>query len=79
LRASVEELKSKALDFLETSTIAVCVGDVAKHLDISWSTARHILMELLLEGKVECEKTTKSMIFKAKKEIKRDDVPRWEH
>lgn len=53
----------------------ICIGDVAKHFGIAWSTARQILMELLLEGKAECEKTTKSMIFKAKKEMKGNDEP----
>jgi len=63
----VQELKSQALQILENSDMPICIGDVAKHFGIAWSTARQILMELLLEGKAECEKTTKSMIFKAKR------------
>lgn len=63
-----EELKPKALDFIQDSSIAVCVGDVAKHLGISWSTARQILMELLVEGKAECERTTNARIFRRKKD-----------
>lgn len=62
-----EKLKPKALQFLKDVSMAVGVGDIAKHLGVSWSTARQILMELALEGKVECEKTTNSKIFRIQK------------
>jgi|GEM_PF-5629599 predicted ArsR family transcriptional regulator len=39
------------------------INDLAKKLNISWSTARQILMELVIEGKVEAQKTPKSWIF----------------
>jgi len=56
----VEKLNLKAYEFIGNSRIPVLIGDVARRLNISWSTARQILMELLVEGKVECEKTTNS-------------------
>lgn len=62
----IEELKPKALEFLKNTMIAVGVGDVARYLGVSWSTSRQVLMELLVEGKVECEKTTKARIFRIK-------------
>jgi Mn-dependent DtxR family transcriptional regulator len=69
LRGSlIEELKPKALEYLRNSRLAIGVGDVAKYLGVSWSTARQVLMELLVEGKIECEKTTKSRIFRIKSE-----------
>lgn len=66
-RSSAEELKPKALEILKKADMPICIGDVAHLLDVSWSTARQIMMELLVEGKVECEKTTKSRIFRIRK------------
>lgn len=62
--SSIEKMKPKALDFLKTTTMPITIGDVANHLDMSWSTARQVMMELRIEGRVECEKTTKSWIFR---------------
>ena len=67
----VQELKPKAIEFLQASDVAVGVGDVARHLDVSWSTARQLLMELLVEGKAECEKTTNAMIFRQKSDVRK--------
>ena len=67
-QSMTEELKPKALEYLKSATMPVGVGDVAKHLNVSWSTARQVLMELLIDSKVECEKTTKSRIFRIKRE-----------
>ena len=36
---------------------------VARHLEVGWGTARAMLLELALEGKIACQKTTKSWIF----------------
>jgi len=68
----VEQLKPKALEFLKSSSIPVGIGDVAKYLNVSWSTGRQVLMELMLEDKVECQKTTKSRIFRLKELRKRN-------
>ena len=62
-----EKLRPKALEYLENTRIGVGVGSVAKQLGVSWSTARQTLMELVLEGKIECENTTTSKIFRIKK------------
>lgn len=63
-RASlVNELKPKALEILKRSKLPLGVGDVAKGLGISWSTARQILTELELEGRVSSLKTSKSKIY----------------
>ena len=70
----VEKLKPKALEIVRSSSIPVCVGDVARRLGISWATARQVLMELMLEGEIECEKTTKSRIFWAKQRDR--EIPR---
>lgn len=67
-RSMAEELKPKALKFLENAEIPVGVGDVAHALNVSWSTARQVLMELLIEGRVKCQKTAKSRIFRIKRD-----------
>jgi len=63
----IEELKPKALELLRKADFVVRVGDVAHALGISWSTARQILTELVLEGEVEFEETTRGRIFRIKK------------
>jgi predicted ArsR family transcriptional regulator len=51
---------------LKTS-MPVSVDFVAKNLGLSWSTARAILMQLCLEGRLKATKTTKSWIFSINK------------
>ncbi|MCD6241262.1 hypothetical protein J7K27_07080 [Candidatus Bathyarchaeota archaeon] len=58
-----QELKPDALKFIEDHSTPICITDLAKHLGVSWSTARQILMELLLEGEVDCQRTTTSSFF----------------
>ncbi len=61
-----ERLKADALRFLNQTTLAISVSDLAKNLNVSWSTARQILTELTLEGRIECQKTTNWKIYKPK-------------
>jgi DNA-binding transcriptional ArsR family regulator len=62
----VEELKIEALKILKESEVPLCVGDVAKRLGVTWSTARAILLTLEAEGLVKSLKTSKSKIYFAK-------------
>jgi Mn-dependent DtxR family transcriptional regulator len=62
----VDELKNEALKILEESDMPLGVGDIAKALDVSWATARAILLTLEAEGKVGCIKTPKSRVYFAK-------------
>ena len=64
----VEELKDKALEILQESRLPLGVGDVAKRLDVSWTTARAILLTLEAEGKISSLKTSKSKVFYPKRE-----------
>jgi len=59
----VEKLKEKALRLLEKTEMPIGVGDMAKKLDVSWSTARAILLRLEAEGKVRSLKTSKSRVY----------------
>jgi predicted ArsR family transcriptional regulator len=59
----VEELKDEALKLLASSQLPLGVMDVAKKLDVSWTTARAILLTLEAEGKVSSLKTSKSKVY----------------
>ena len=59
----VKELRKKIREFLKQQKQPFSVNDVAKEFNISWTTARAILLELALEGEVKVMKTTKSYVF----------------
>lgn len=65
--SKVRELKEESEKIAQTLQGYFTINDLAKKLEVSWPTARQILMELLLEGKIEADKTPKSWIFKARK------------
>lgn len=58
----------RLLKLLEEAQRPVSVDYVAYNLGISWVTAKALLLELVLEGKIEGIKTTKSWIFSKKNE-----------
>jgi len=70
----VEELKEEALKILRESDIPLGVGDVAKRLDVSWTTARAILLTLEAEGKVSSLKTSKSKVYFARKKVQIEPI-----
>jgi DNA-binding IclR family transcriptional regulator len=57
------EVQSQLLELLEKTPIPVSIEFVARHLNVGWGTARAMLLELALSGKVASQKTTKSWIF----------------
>ena len=59
----VKELRKRIREFIRQQKQPFSVNDVAREFDISWTTARAILLELALEGEVEVMKTTKSYVF----------------
>jgi len=59
----VERLKDKALAFVKSSEGLVGVSDVAKALEVSWATARAILLTLEAEGKVLSIRTPKGRLY----------------
>lgn len=62
------DIEKKVLNILREANMPASVDYVANHLKISWGTARAILLDLALEGKIRAEKTTKSLIFSVSKE-----------
>ena len=69
----VEKLKKEIREYIKTLREPFSVNDIAKRFEISWNTARTILLELALEGKVELLKTTKSYVFIPKEVIKSEN------
>jgi len=63
LRLSKGISEHQLLILLKRTLRPVSVEYVAVHLNIGWGTARAILLELALSGKVVGQKTTKSWIF----------------
>jgi len=59
----VDELKEEALKVIREAAIPLGVGDVARRLNVSWTTARAILLTLEAEGKVASLKTSKSKVY----------------
>jgi DNA-binding IclR family transcriptional regulator len=57
------DVQNSVLNLLRKTNMPVDVEFVAQKLGIGWGTARAILLNLVVEGKVCMEKTTKSFIF----------------
>ena len=70
--SSGKELKNKALEYVRNSKYPLCIGDLSKRLGISWATARYIVLMLVIENKIELEKTSKGLLIR-KKEGKQND------
>jgi len=57
------KLQTQLLELLEKTPMPVDIEYVARHLKVGWGTARAMLLEAALDGKVSGQKTTKSWIF----------------
>ena len=57
------DVQKRVIKLLRETGMPVDVEFVAQKLAIGWGTARAILLNLVVEGKVCMEKTTKSFIF----------------
>jgi predicted ArsR family transcriptional regulator len=62
-----EHFETEVIKLLEKTPMPVSIDYVAHHLQISWPTARGLLMNMALDKKIEAEKTTKSLIFRLPK------------
>jgi len=63
----IKGLREEIRRYIRTRRTPFSVNDIAKKFNISWNTARTILLELALEGEVEAVKTTKSYVFLRKR------------
>ncbi len=58
--------EERIAQILKLADMPVDVGFVARNLGIAWGTARYLLLELAVKGKLKALKTTKSYVFVAK-------------
>jgi len=57
------ELEEQIIELLKKTEIPCSIDFVAHNVDIAWGTARAILLNLVVLGKIQTQKTTKSLIF----------------
>ncbi len=57
------QIAKQVLTVLGEAKIPVSIDYVANHLEIAWGTARAILLNMTVQGKIKAQKTTKSLIF----------------
>ena len=58
-----KKLKEEIREYIRELREPFSVNDIAKKFNISWNTARTILLELVIEGEIVALKTTKSYVF----------------
>lgn len=59
-------VQKDVIDLLEETAMPVSIDFVAENLNMGWGTARAILLDLAIQGEINMEKTTKSLIFRVK-------------
>lgn len=57
------KIESEVIRVLEKTPIPCSVEYIAQNLNLAWGTARAILLDLTVKGKIKSQKTTKSLIF----------------
>jgi len=65
LKRVVDELKPRALEILKgvSPENAVGVAEIARQLNIAWTTAKILLLELELEKKIGCIRTPRGNMY----------------
>lgn len=57
------QVEIQVVELLKNTPMAVSIDFVAHNLRIHWTTARGLLLNMALKGKIKAVKTTKSFIF----------------
>jgi len=71
-KKEMEKLKENIREYIRELREPFSANNIAKKFNISWNTARTILLELALEGEVEVLKTTKSYVFIPRRDYKNE-------
>jgi len=64
-----EDLARQVVGLLAETSIPCSVDYIAEHFALSWGTARAILLNLVIQGKLKQQKTTSGLIFWVDKEV----------
>ena len=68
------DIQNHVVDLMAETDMPVSVEFVAQSLSMGWGTARAILLNLAVQGRIKVEKTTKSLIFSLKqKEARKNE------
>lgn len=62
-----KDLENQIVELLKETPIPASIDYVAQHFNLAWGTARAILLNLVIEGRIQSQKTTKSLIFWVKR------------
>lgn len=57
------KVEQQIIELLKETPMPCSVDYVAQRFDLAWGTARAILLDLAVRGKIRTQKTTKSLIF----------------
>ena len=63
-----KDFEEQIIKLLQETPMPCAIEYVAQHFKIAWGTARAILLNLVIDGRVQTQKTTKSLIFWVEKE-----------
>jgi len=66
-KISTPEFENKVMEALNDAENPVTVQFIAEHCGIGWGTARAILLDLTLQGRVKMQPTTSTTIFTIEK------------
>ena len=69
-------MQRKALEIIAKCSVPVSIDFVAFHCQISWGTARALLMNLAADGKLKAQRITKGWIFFVDDATKSERNPR---
>ena len=59
-------LHDAILKIVNASDISLDVSNIAKAVKAAWGTTRMRLLELVNDNKIDCEKTSRGLLFKRK-------------
>ena len=58
-----KDLEIQVVKLLKEIPIPASIDFVAQHFNLAWGTARAILLNLVIDGRIQTQKTTKNLIF----------------
>ena len=66
-KLDIPQMEEQALSLIGEARIPVTVDYIARKLDISWDTARSLLLGLAIHDRLKATKTMKSWVFEPSK------------
>jgi len=67
-QAHKKGLEKEILEYIKSLDTPVNISHIARKFNLTWPTARQLLFELCINGKIVAKRTTGSWIFEVKTE-----------